>query len=415
MKSNLKIVVTLAVAVIVVWFYVSLNIYRKATTSTTIKSTTTTTTTTPTPTTTPTLQLTTTFSLTSSSLSSLLTYSPDWRPNITREIVDFYPGPSRLVKPRQISCSDILNRVKYIGGHAFARGYVKEVWLGELDGKRLIVKRPAMQSDDGFAVFDEMLTKEIALVRELRPSPFIMGYHGACRGVALRQFQAVAVEGPLVNWGHLVRSSLSWSGRLKVAVAFLDLLAFFERKLLAHCDWKGDQVAVDLNFNVKLVDLKSLRKYSVGHGVDRGKNCTSQRDCVWASGCFKWQFENNYAVPELECAKDGFCVGFLAPSMTRNSLETFLWPLLSQWVRDVPVASRAAYESTVEEMYRGVLTVVPRDRWTAERAKQRLVALSDELDVARHFGDGSSDRRVLANLIDGLTSSANLRCESRFC
>jgi hypothetical protein len=320
-----------------------------------------------------------------------------------------------LKKPRQISCSDILNRVKYIGAHAYARGFVKEVWLAELDGQRLMVKRPAMRSDDAYETFNYMLSLEIGWVRDLRVSPYVMQYYGACRGVAMRHFQAIAVEGPLVNWLHVVRSRISWTGRIKLAIGFLEMLSFFERKLLAHCDWKADQVAVDLDFNVKVVDLKSFRKYSVGHGVDRGKNCTTQRDCVTVSGCFKWQFENNYAVPELECAKDGFCVGFLAPSMIRNSVETFLWPMLSQWVHDVPVDKRDAYANGVEEMYRGALIAVPRDRWTAERAKKSLVALWDELDAASAFGSGSRDRKILAAAIDNMISSANLRCETRYC
>lgn len=336
-------------------------------------------------------------------------------PRVTREIVDFYPGPSRFAKPVQVKCSDILQRVQYNGSEPFARGFVKEVWLGSLDGRSMIVKRPAATDDAGLQLFDEMLTKEIDLVRELRVSPHVMKFYGACRGVALRQYQAIAVEGPLVNWAHLTRSALSWSGRLRVVMSLMDALTFLENKLMAHCDWKADQVAVDEQFTAKLVDLKSLRKYSVGHGVDRGKNCTSLRDCVAASACFKWQYENNYDVPELGCAKDGFCVGFLAPSMLRNSLETFVWPMLSQWVRDVDRELVAAYERGVEEVYRGILVVAPRDRWTAARVKARLGALFDELGGASHFGDGARDRAVLQSLVHELTSSAAARCQSRFC
>jgi hypothetical protein len=334
-------------------------------------------------------------------------------PVVTRELVDFYPGPSRFPKPRQINCSDILRRVRYRGEHAFARGFVKEVWLAELDGLRLILKRPASSDEAGWRLFDEMMTKEVGLVRELRVSPFVMKYYGACRGVELREFQAIAVEGPLVNWAHAARSRLSWSARLRAAMSLMDVLTFMEHKLMAHCDWKADQVALDEQLNVKLVDLKSLRKYSAGHGVDRGKNCTSLRDCVVASGCFKWQYENNYDVPELGCAKDGFCVGFLAPSMLRNSVETFLWPMLSQWVRDVDAHHIAAYERGLDEVYNGILIAVPRERWTAERVRGRLQALYDELGGGEERADDSD---VLRALSDELTENARTRCEtSRFC
>lgn len=79
-----------------------------------------------------------------------------------------------------------------------------------------------------------------------------------------------------------VRSSLDWSARLKLAISLLELLQFFERqvdderasinffviapsrKKLVHCDWKSDQIAVDVDaFRVKLVDLKSLRQFSL--------------------------------------------------------------------------------------------------------------------------------------------------------
>ena len=54
-------------------------------------------------------------------------------PDVRREWVDFYPGKSRIPKPRKVSCTDILQKVRY-HNKPFARGYVKEVWLGELDG-----------------------------------------------------------------------------------------------------------------------------------------------------------------------------------------------------------------------------------------------------------------------------------------
>jgi hypothetical protein len=392
-----------------VWLYVLIVVFHHSNENSLVTSKTfSTTTTTSTTLSTTTLPTTTITSTTSQ-------FDNTFVPVITREIVDFYPGPSRFQKPRQINCSDILHRVSYVGDHAFARGFVKEVWLGELDGLRLIVKRPAASDSDGWRLFDEMMTKEIGLVRELRVSPFVMKFYGACRGVNLRQFQAIAVEGPLVNWAHAARSRLSWSARLLAAMSLMDVLTFLEHKLMAHCDWKADQVALDEQLGVKLVDLKSLRKYSVGHGVDRGKNCTTLRDCVVASACFKWQYENNYDVPELGCAKDGFCIGFLAPSMLRNSVETFLWPMLSQWVRDIDSRRIEAYESALEQVYEGILTAAPRDRWTAERVKRRLEALFEELDGAAHLGDGSRDRDVLRALVDGLTSSAKTRCESRFC
>ena len=88
-----------------------------------------------------------------------------------------------------------------------------------------------------------MLTKEIDLARQLRLSPFVMNYYGACRGRQLGRHQALAVEGPLVNFAHIVRSSLGWAARLRIAAAFLEMLEFFERKKLVHCDWKLDQVS----------------------------------------------------------------------------------------------------------------------------------------------------------------------------
>lgn len=75
---------------------------------------------------------------------------------------------------------------------------------------------------------------------------------------------------------------MNWSSRLKIAIHLLELLLFFERflnyifflkkignifscrKKLVHCDWKADQIAIDLELNVKLVDLKSLRTFSKG-------------------------------------------------------------------------------------------------------------------------------------------------------
>ena len=73
-------------------------------------------------------------------------------------------------------------RVKY-HGRPFARGFVKEVWLGELDGMPLVVKRAAGADNESLAIFDTMMTKEIDLARQLRLTPFVMNYLGACRGI----------------------------------------------------------------------------------------------------------------------------------------------------------------------------------------------------------------------------------------
>lgn len=60
-----------------------------------------------------------------------------------RQYVDFYPGKSRLPKPRRLSCAEILLDVQYVSSEPFARGFVKSVWLANFSGESLIIKRPA--------------------------------------------------------------------------------------------------------------------------------------------------------------------------------------------------------------------------------------------------------------------------------
>jgi hypothetical protein len=138
-----------------------------------------------------------------------------------------------------------------------------------------------------------------------------------------------------------------------------------------------------------------------------GKNCTKLEHCLWglcctmlaephgftehtASGCFKWQYENAYDVPELQCetktvhsvcartfvcdwfqSNDGvrYCVGFESPAMIygnhayceggshmhrtcTGSVRTFLWPLLSQQLRVVPAET---FAHDIDEMLEGVM------------------------------------------------------------
>jgi hypothetical protein len=112
-----------------------------------------------------------------------------------RQAVDFYPGRSRLPKPMRLSCNEILNNVTLLSSEPFARGFVKSVWLARLttgdadapSSTLLVVKRPASNDATALALFNEMMTKEIDLVRGLRLNEFIMSYYGACRGSERRE------------------------------------------------------------------------------------------------------------------------------------------------------------------------------------------------------------------------------------
>ena len=58
--------------------------------------------------------------------------------------------------------------------------------------------------------------------------------------------------------------NVPWCVRLSLAIKAVDLLQFIDMRHMMHCDWKYDQVAIDENWNVKIVDLKSLRTLVVG-------------------------------------------------------------------------------------------------------------------------------------------------------
>jgi hypothetical protein len=102
-----------------------------------------------------------------------------------------------------MTCSEILS-INLTSSVPFARGFVKSVWIGHrASGEDVIIKKPTTNDSKALTLFNEMLTKEIDLVRQLRASEFIMDYYGACRGIEMGVDQALAVEGPLINWSHL--------------------------------------------------------------------------------------------------------------------------------------------------------------------------------------------------------------------
>lgn len=213
---------------------------------------------------------------------------------------------------------------------------------------------------------------------------------------------------------------------------------------------------------VKLVDLKSLRTFSdvrslfsfsnlliffnQHHGVDRGKNCTTLEHCVAASGCFRWQLENDFAVPELQCegahaafvdhhqlAAPHFCVGFESPSMLFGSIEPLLWPLLVQWLRAPPAADFVDALTPIFARMTSENHILPRnliffflwivdataflrrERASSAATRQALRALFDRYDGAAAFGDGAAARGIVRALMRRLIATAATRCQSRYC
>ena len=107
--------------------------------------------------------------ITNTTSTSVLATTIQASPNVNfREIVEFYPGKSRLPKPLQLSCSEILFNLTYLSNEPFARGFVKSVWLARLPSTKSLgiddLEEIDDESDDND--FDDVYSVDVAQQRK---------------------------------------------------------------------------------------------------------------------------------------------------------------------------------------------------------------------------------------------------------
>ena len=94
----------------------------------------------------------------------------------------------------------------------------------------------------------------------LERSPFVMQLYGTCLDLEFDEL-LIAAEGPLLPFQAAVESrELPWFIRLVLAINLTRTIDFMHRRNVVLCGMNAEQVAVDSEWNAKLIDLDTVGK-----------------------------------------------------------------------------------------------------------------------------------------------------------
>eukprot|EP00051_Salpingoeca_urceolata_P014133 m.179185 g.179185 ORF g.179185 m.179185 type:complete len:482 (+) comp17989_c0_seq8:238-1683(+) len=297
------------------------------------------------------------------------------------------------------------NQINYVDGDFFAKGYAKTAWRAEFDGHAMVIKRPIDQRH--LARFQKGVQWELDWLQKLPAHKHLMRFYGHCSD---DKAPFTAVEGELVKFSFVADTpSVSWCHRLQLARQAMDLLALLEHHGLTHCDYKYDQTAIDLDGTLKLVDLKSLRRYPEGLPYKGDKACTKDSKCKICLKGMKFSFEHT-------CDKArGMCHGYSTSSMVAATAESlfkrlfehedarFEYPDSTTKERVSAMIQSAAHQDPEERISRQQVEFALDDLLSSSAAKTCLV------ETAGAFKQGLRD--ALATMVDEHSE----RCKNRYC
>jgi hypothetical protein len=225
--------------------------------------------------------------------------------------------PSAVADPR-FSCKTAY-RLLNTSDAPFGRGYQKSVWRAQLaDGRTVVLKRPATNTNQGLALFDAAIraeTRYIDFLKQRSSHPhLIMARYGLCP-----EAHVAAVEDKLASLDFVGRAGdLPWCFRMLLWHQLLELVFSLERLGVFHCDLKPDQVTVSTDHHLRLVDLDSIR-------AQHQPPCSTDADC---HGCLYHALSLH---TDGRCNRaTGMCLGFDGKTALQLLAMTFSPVLFGQ-------------------------------------------------------------------------------------
>jgi hypothetical protein len=281
-------------------------------------------------------------------------------------------------------------------------------------------------------------------------NPFVMQIYGLCIGSA-KDTQLMAAEGPLLPWSAAAKApELPWFARLAIAINLTRTIDFLHRQHVVLCGLNMEQVAIDNQFNAKVIDLDTLIEthYLSDRRLGEGMECVENGDCVRVPAVrmtpyaiedlpdrtkettnrkgalilyFKEPRQGSRGsarhrsclpkAPECRCNATNVCVGFDGASMLAASLDSLLRPLLD---RSRFTASREFY-AAIDQVF---ARLMPGSCAAPRVAASAATALFTE--VANRFGalaelerSVHEMRRLQARLVSDFIVTHRARCEQR--
>jgi hypothetical protein len=296
-------------------------------------------------------------------------------------------------------------------------------------------------------VLDEFFYTNRWAPNPLRDNPFVMQIYGLCVG---GETQLMAAEGPLLPWSAAAKSTeLPWFARLAIAINLTRTIDFLHRQHVVLCGLNMEQVAIDNNFNAKVIDLDTLieTNYLTHRRLGEGMECTENMACVRVPAVrmtpyaiedlperaketmnkkglilyFKEPRQGSRGsarhrtclpkAPVCHCNSTNVCVGFDGATMLASALDSMLRPLFD---RSRYTASREFYAAIDQAFVR----LKPGSCVSPRVAASDGTAVLSE--VARQFGAHElmqthwhEMQRLQARLLNQFIVTHRAKCENR--
>eukprot|EP00038_Savillea_parva_P012138 m.202528 g.202528 ORF g.202528 m.202528 type:complete len:514 (-) comp21794_c0_seq1:82-1623(-) len=312
-----------------------------------------------------------------------------------------------------LGCGD-LARIVLQDAEPFARGFTKAVWRGTLNDTPMVIKRPF---DEASARrFVKSTAWETAWLKRYRARPEFIQFYGSCRDSGVNQTYE-AVEGALTKWEFVMNGTTTvvpWCVRLQLAVQVAKLVRLLHTLGLMHCDWKYDQLAIDLSGRVKIADVKSirwLRDHTLPYHSDRHCGTRIVNGTASVRGCNTCMKQLDLPVEHTCNTTTGRCRGFDVLSLVSATGQSVFTPLLIDHLSDPP---HRDFSTQVKQLIDGMTQRVPDNRWPIDRVLSGLAALEDRFR-AKSCLDHVDMSTILRTAYHEMIASRKARCTKRYC
>lgn len=299
-------------------------------------------------------------------------------------------------------------------------------------------------------VLDEFFYTNRWAPNPLRDNPFVMQIYGLCVGGSENETQLMAAEGPLLPWSAAAKSNeLPWFARLAIAINLTRTIDFLHRQHVVLCGLNMEQVAIDNNFNAKVIDLDTLieTNYLSRSRLGEGMQCTENSACMRVPAVrmtpyaiddlperakettnrkglilyFKEPRQGSRGsarhrtclpkAPVCHCNSTNLCVGFDGATMLAGALDSMLRPLFD---RSRYTASREFY-TAIDQAF---VQLKPGSCVSPRVAASDGTAVLSE--VARQFGAHElmqthwhEMQQLQARLLNQFIVTHRAKCENR--
>lgn len=308
----------------------------------------------------------------------------------------------------KLNCNNSKEALIYLDGAPFAKGYAKTAWRALYNGKEVVVKRPIDSAK--ISRFVKGIDWEDKWFEYLN-HPYISQYHGVCRD---KENAFEVVEGGLAKWSFVADNAATpWCLRLRMAMQTLELTLYLLSHAIIHCDWKYDQTAIDAGGNLKLVDVKSLRRLEFDAQHNR-RPYKSKTTCEHGSTCKKCMKMAPDLIVEHACNHTSKkCHGYGEKGMTYSTSLLFFRHLFRAEVfKDAPSLQ---FQADLDTMFVHAEASSQTARWTLQQLSDHLQAMHDRHGAAACLQDDARIREVVKAAYKDMTTGYADRCKKRYC